>query len=458
MFMWKNTKEMTKEELYSQLTDLKKLQKMTADVSVEKLLDKQIDTDVLKRLNVTVTPNGEIFTCDNQGFLSTIMEQMYSDRTKYKKKATEARKELEKETDSFKRFELEKRIARYNNLQLAKKVSLNSAYGALGNEFFRFFDIRQASAITTAGQLSIRWIEKDINLFLNKILGTTNEDYIIASDTDSIYISFAKLVQSSFAKETKNLDKKRVISFLDKVCETKIQPFIDKSYSNLAAYLNVYAQKMQMKREALADRGIWTAKKRYILNVYNNEGVEYKTPKIKVMGLESIKSSTPAACRAKLKESLEIILSGTEDDIIKFIDDFRNEFKQCDVSDIAFPRGVNGLDKYSGSTNDIYAKGTPMHVRGALIYNHWLKQNKLDKVYPSITNGEKIRYIYLKEPNILRSNVIGFPGIIPKELDIRSMIDYNTQYEKSFVEPLKIILDAIGWRTEKRASLEDFFT
>jgi DNA polymerase elongation subunit (family B) len=386
-----------------------------------------------------------------------IMETMYNDRSAYKKKAITAKKELEKETDPSKRYEIEKRIARYNNLQLAKKVSLNSAYGALGNQYFRYFDVRQAAGITTAGQLSIRWIENKINEYLNKLLKTKDHDYVIASDTDSIYLSLDKLVCETIIKQKPNATTREIIAFMDKACEDRIQPFIDKAYSDLAEYVNAYEQKMQMKREALADRGIWTAKKRYILNVYNNEGIEYAKPKIKVMGLEMIKSSTPTYCRKILWEAIDTVLNKTENDLIGMIETYREEFKAQNVADIAFPRGVNGLAKFS-DVNMVYGKGCPIHVRGSLLYNAMVVIGNLDKKLPLIKEGEKIKFLFLKEPNPIQSNVIAFPQSLPEELELKEYIDYDTQFEKSFVEPLKIILDSIGWKTEQVSSLEDFFS
>ena len=427
-----------------------------SSVSVDNLLVQRVDTSGLK--NHTLTPNGQFFDIRKQGFLPELMEAMYDGRSIYKKKAIEAKKELEKEKDADRRYELEKSIAKYNNLQLAKKVSLNSAYGALGNEFFRFFDIRQASAITTAGQLSIRWIEKKLNEYVNKILKTEDEDYVIASDTDSIYLSLDILVNKAYLESNPSASQAEVIAFMDKVCENKIQPFIDKSYDELARYTNAYAQKMMMKREALADKGIWTAKKRYIIRVHNNEGVQYAKPKLKVMGLEMIKSSTPSACREKLWKAVDIIFNDTEKDIINFIENFRKEFRKCEPAEIAFPRGVNGLTKYKGVGNSIYGDKTPIHVRGSLIYNHHIKKNKLDKKYEYIKEGEKIKFIYLKEPNTVQSDVISFSNVLPDELDIVKYIDYDLQFEKSFVEPLKIILDCIGWKTERVSSLAEFFT
>lgn len=312
-----------------------------------------------------------------------------------------------------------------------------------------------ATAITTSGQLAIRWIEKRLNEYLNKLL-KTDKDYVIASDTDSAYLSLDELVCQAFEEETP--DTKKVIKFMDKVCESKIQPFIDKSYQDLATYVNAYDQKMQMKREALADKGIWTAKKRYILNVHNNEGVEYAKPKVKVMGLEMIKSSTPSACREKLWESIDIIINKNEDEMIAFIESFRKEFNTLSAADVAFPRGVNGIDKNTNDKSRTVEKGAPIHVRGAILYNFLIEKKKLTKQYPLIQEGEKIKFIYLKQPNMIQSHVISFPQTLPKEFDLDKFIDYDTQFTKSFLDPLKIILDCIGWKTEKQESLMDFFS
>ena len=422
-------------------------------INVDTLLNQSVDTSGLKSFGATLTPNGQLFRTDKQGFLAKMMEDMYNDRSKYKKKAIQAKKELEKETDSTKRFEIQKRISRYNNLQLAKKVSLNSAYGALGNQYFRFFDVRQASAITTAGQLSIRWIEMRLNGYLNKLLGTQNKDYVIASDTDSIYLCLDELINKTIKEKNRDHSTRSIISFMDKICEAKIQPFIDKSYNDLAEYLNVMSQKMIMKREALADTAIWTAKKRYVLNVYNNEGVEYTKPVVKVMGLEMIKSSTPSIVRTKLGESIDVILNKTETDMIDFIEQFRKEFRTCKPSEIAFPRGVNGIEKYAKAD-----KSVPIHVRGSLVYNSLLSKYKLTTKYPTIKEGEKIKYIYLKEPNTIRSNVIAFPQVLPDEFDLLKYVDFDLQFDKTYLEPLKIILNSIGWKAEKSSSLESFFS
>ena len=419
-------------------------------VSVDKLLLKSVNLSNVS--GYTITPNGQFFRTDKQGFLPKMLEEMYIDRSKFKQMMIQAKKDYEVETDSFKRKELKNKIARYDNLQLAKKVSLNSAYGALGSQYFRFYDLRMALGVTTAGQLSIRWIEYKINQYMNGLL-KTNDDYVIASDTDSIYLKLGPLVDKMYQDKT---DVNKVIAFMDKVCEDKIQPFIDKSYQELATYVHAYDQKMQMKREGLSNKGIWTAKKRYILNVYNNEGVQYKEPQMKVMGLEMVKSSTPSAIREKMRLSIKLMINGTEDDIHTFIDEFRKAFKAMPPEEVSFPRGMNGLKEYSDAAT-LYKKGTPIHVKGAILYNAKLKQLKLDKKYPLIQEGEKIKFSYLKQPNPMKDMVISYPNRLPPEFGLQEYIDYDLQFEKAFLEPIKVILDQIGWSTEKRNSLESFF-
>ena len=424
---------------------------LSQSVTVDRLLSSEIDTSKLK--DAALTPNGQFFRTDLQGFLPKMMEEMYEDRKKFKNMMLKAKQDYVNEKDETKKNEIGKLVARYNNLQLAKKVSLNSAYGALGSQYFRFYDLRQALAVTMAGQLSIRWIESKINAYMNKLLKTENEDYVIASDTDSIYLRLGNLVDKVYKEKPDTL---RIIEFMDKVCEEKIQPYINQGYQELALYVHAYAQKMRMKREALSDKGIWTAKKRYILNVYNNEGVQYNEPDMKVMGLEMVKSSTPSVIREKMKETIKLIVRSTESDVQEFIEKFKNEFKSLPPEEVAFPRGINGLKDYSDSAN-LYKKGTPIHVRGAILYNYMMKEKDLTKLYPLIQEGEKLKFTYLKTPNPLKEDVISFPVRLPKEFGLHEYVNYDLQFEKAFIEPIKVILNCIGWQTEKISSLESFF-
>jgi DNA polymerase elongation subunit (family B) len=398
-----------------------------------------------------VCANGAQYRKDVHGFLPEIMQKIYDERTIYKKLMLKAKSEYEKNPTE----KLKKDISKYNNIQMARKIQLNSAYGAIGNQYFRYYNLANAEAITLSGQVSIRWIENKMNQYLNTILKTEEEDYVIASDTDSIYLNLGPLVESVYKGREKV--NKSIVRFLDKVCETKLEPYIESSYQELADYVSAYDQKMQMKRENIAERGIWTAKKRYILNVWDSEGVRYEEPKLKMMGIEAVKSSTPAPCRAMIKDALKIMMNGTEDEVIDFIDQSRKDFKKLPPEDIAFPRSASNVEKYKAHST-IYAKGTPIHIRGALLYNHYVKKHKLDNKYSLIQNGEKIKFCYLKKPNIIHENIISFIQDFPSEIGLDRYIDYDLQFDKAFLEPLKIILDAIGWNVEKTVNLELFFS
>jgi len=420
---------------------------------VDGMVDKLLNGKAKNDTEYCMTPNGAFFRKDIRGFLPELMETMYNDRVKYKRLTLEAKQEFEDTGNK----DILKKISRYNNIQMAKKISLNSAYGAIGNNFFRYFDLLVATAITTSGQLSIRWIEKSLNIYLNKLLGTKKVDYVIASDTDSVYITFDKLVDSVFEDGTETA---KIVNFLDKVATEKLEPFIDKSYTVLAKTMNAYEQKMEMGREAIADKGIWTAKKRYILNVYDMEGVRFKEPNLKIMGIEAVKSSTPAPCRAKIKEALKIIMDGDSKQLNNFIQEFREEFMSLPPEDIAYPRSCNGIQRWSGDSQ-LFKKGAPIHVKGAILYNYLLKQNKLQDKYPVIQNGDKVRFLHLKQPNIFQASAFSFITSMPRELDIYGKIDYDTQFDKSFVEPLKFITDKINWWIDNsygtQGTLDGFF-
>ena len=415
-------------------------------ISVDKILNGEIDIDS----DYCVAANGAQYRRDIQGFLPEMMQKIYDERTIYKKKMLIAKSEYEKTGDK----ELQADISAFNNIQMARKIQLNSAYGAIGNQYFRYYSLANAEAITLSGQLSIRWIENKMNSYINKILKTKEVDYVIASDTDSIYLNLGSLVETVFKGREKS--DKSVLRFLEKVCDVEFEKYIQNSYEALATTVNAYDQKMFMKRENIANKGIWTAKKRYILNVWNSEGVQYAQPKLKMMGIEAVKSSTPAACRTAIKDALKVIMNGTESDVQEFVGNFRKKFESMPPEDIAFPRGCNGVGKFSNPAT-IYSKGTPIHVRGALLYNFHAKKNKVTHKYPLIQEGEKVKFLYLRRPNKINENVISFFQTLPKEFGLDKYIDFDIQFQKSFLDPLQVIMDTINWKAEKIATLEDLF-
>jgi DNA polymerase elongation subunit (family B) len=411
---------------------------------VDALLDRDVDVAFLKEKNLTMTPNGSLYTRKKQGFLPALMEKMYTDRVKYKDLMIAEQKKGKSANTN--------KLAQYHNMQINLKIALNSAYGALGNQWFRFYDVRNAEAVSVAGQLSIRWAERAVNQYLNKIMETENHDYVLASDTDSLYVTLESLVQKVGLTDT---DK--IIEFMDKVCEGKIQDVIDKCYGEMAEYVNAFEQKMVMKREVLAEVGIWTSKKHYILNVHNSEGVQYDEPKLKIMGIEAVRSSTPESCRNALKEAFKIMMNGTEEDVINYIETFKTKFKSLPTEEVSFPRSVKGLAKYHDAAS-IYQKSTPIHVKGSLIYNKMLQNKRLTRKYPKIQEGEKIKFAYLKEPNPTGDTVIAMLNALPDEFELKPYIDYEKQFTKAFLDPIIGILNVIGWEHERKTNIMSFFT
>ena len=436
---------------------------MQYNISPETLIDARHPKATVDRIlskeesiqgDYAVCANGAQYRKDVRGFLPELMEKIYKDRTIYKKKMLEAKQQYEK----TKTKTLEKEISRCNNIQMARKIQLNSAYGAIGNQYFRYYKLANAEAITLSGQVSIRWIENKMNAYLNKILKTEDTDYVIASDTDSIYLNLGPLVDVVYKDREK--DAESIVSFIDTICTEKFEPFIDNSYKELAEYVNAYDQMMFMKRENIAERGIWTAKKRYILNVWDSEGVRYEEPNLKMMGIEAVKSSTPAPCREKIKQALKIIMNEDSKVLNSFIQDFRKEFMTLNPELVAYPRSVNGLLKWTESHN-LFKKGAPIHCKGAILYNHLLKEKKLQGKYPFIQEGDKIKFLHMKIPNTYQSTSISFMTKLPEELNLHSIVDYDMQFEKSFIEPLKFITGIIQWQIDgsngTQGTLEDFF-
>ena len=417
-------------------------------ITVNKMLNQTTPLAYLKTEGATITPNGALFKTDSQGFLPKLLGKMYNDRVKFKSKMLEAKKLYNKTKEP----KLKNEIARCHNIQWAKKIALNSAYGAIGNQYFRYYDVRQAMAITLAGQFIIRFIEQKVNEYLNKILQTEKKDYIVASDTDSIYLTLDTLVE----QVCKDKSKEQILRFINKVVEGRIEPFLEKCFEQLSDYTNAFKNCMVMKREVVADKGIWTAKKRYMLNVLDEEGITFDEPKLKIMGIEAVKSSTPEICRTRIKQTINIIMNKDENILHQFVKDFKEEFFKLPAEAVSFPRSCNNMKKYYSSSS-VFIKGTPIHVKGALIYNQQIKEFGLQNKYPLIQEGDKIKFVKLKEANPFKFDVISYVTKLPKEFKLKDYVDYELQFEKTFVDPIRFILQPIGWTPEPKASLEAFF-
>jgi DNA polymerase elongation subunit (family B) len=399
-----------------------------------------------------IAANGTTYTKDHQGFLPAIMEKLYNERKMYKGKMIDAQKRQQAGEDT------EKEITKYHNFQLVRKIQLNSCYGALGNEYGRYYDLELAEAITLSGQLIIQWIADKLNEYLNKTIGTEDYDYVVASDTDSVYLRLGNLVDKVCPDKT----KQEVVEFLSKASEELIVPFIDKQYTELSNIMGaMQPDVIVMEREIISDRAVWVAKKRYMANVHDSEGVRYDPPKQKIMGIETERSSTPQVVRDSLKEAINLILTADEDSIIEFISEFQTKFNNFSIEEIAFPRSVNGMTKYADK-NKIYQKSTPIAVKGSLLYNHYVNKLRIGNKHRKIVNGDKIKFVHLKTPNPVGGitgydQVIAFPNALPKEFGLDDYIDYEHQFDKAFLHPLKNILNAIGWNWETVNTLEGLF-
>lgn len=447
-------------ESFSKDVDTSTLYDLSGKVNIDNLVEKEFDTEVLKDHNVAMSPNGCFYSREKKGLLSNLIEIIFSERKTYKGLMLEVEQKLADLDDTDKSQKnldhkkvLEAEFAKNNNMQMTRKILMNSLYGCLGNPHFRYTNYDNALAITSSGQLAIKFIEKKLNQYVNKIMETENKDYCIAIDTDSVYFEFKPLVD----KHMKDWDKPRIISTLDKLAKNKMEPYIDKCYRELADYMNCYEHKLFMDREVIAEKAVWTAKKRYAMTVWDSEGVTYETPKLKIMGLEVVKSSTPAVVRDELKESLRIILSKDESSLIDFVETFKDKFYNQSVESISFPRGINDMEKYQDGYQ--YKKGTPIHVKAAINYNNMLnKKSELIGKYDFINSGDKIKFIKLKLPNPIHDDVIGFVSELPKDFGIHKYIDYDLMWEKTFLQPLKVILDSVDWKHERASSdLEAFF-
>lgn len=423
---------------------------------IDDLIDMKEDLSWIKEVDVAMLANGATFKRDSQGILPELVAGMFSSRKAFKKHMLTATGELEemKKTgaDADALREKESEVATYSARQQAFKIALNSLYGATANAYFRYNSRDISEGITMTGQLVIRYISQRLNAHLNNLFKTQDVDYVIFNDTDSAGLNLEFFVNKMFEDQS---DKQKIVNFLDKFVQQYINPYLVQEFQRLADYLNAFENRLSMNREVIADKGIWRGKKNYILQMYDKEGIRYTTPKMKIMGLETAKSSTPNIVRESLEKAIKIILNGTEEEMQGFVKKFKDEFFSASVQDIAFPRGVSDIDKWVTSNGSL-VKGVPIHVRGSVVYNRILKSIRSGE-YAPIKNGDKIKFVYLKTPNVAQSHVIAFLDTLPPEFDLDKSIDKEMQFNKTFLDPLKSLASIVGWNTEKTSNLDMFF-
>ena len=407
----------------------------------------------LQKHNITIAGNGQMFRKDREGILPEIMAKMFAQRSAKKKEMLRLKSEKEKNYTTLSKNELEAlefKIKALDVLQNSLKVALNSCFGTTGNKHFPLFDLALAEAITFNGQAGIRFVSRRISEFITKLLGLKEfVDFVIYIDTDSLAVNLTPIMDK-FGLDKTNID------LIQKIADEKISEVADAATKEYCEMLNGMWPALEFKREKICSAAIYTQKKRYILKVWDNEGVRYHEPEISVTGLETNRSSTPKFVRDALLESYELILDADEETMQNFVADFYDVFKKQDLLTIAFPRGVNDLEKYQDKVT-VYKKGCPINARAALMYNSLLRKHGLENKYMKIFSGNKIKFIHIVPQNPTRENVIGFIDCLPPEFGLDTYIDYDLMFDKTFKEPLQNVLNAVGWSTEKKSSLNSFF-
>jgi DNA polymerase elongation subunit (family B) len=413
-------------------------------ITIDKVLDESLDFSGYT--DYCISPSGSLYDRTSEGMLSQLMSKYYSERKHYKK----LQKEAERANQTNPTSQLAIDISTYNNIQMAKKIAMNSAYGVLGSPYFRYYNLANATSITHTGQVAIRWVSNKINTFIAELV-CKGKDRIIANDTDSMFIDFNDLVVAN----CKGMTNEQIVDYLDEYCQTIISPKIEDIYNQLGKYLNVHKQCLTMVRDTISSKFLITGKKRYISYVYDSEGVRYKEPKMKVVGLEVVRSSTPKCFRDKLKSAYLIIINSDNKELIKYVEQVRNDSKKLTTAEIGISRGVSDVNKYTDPYSSGYIKGTPIGARSAIVYNQYILAHNLDKKYQLIKNGDKIKTVYLKMPNPLHQNIIAFFGSIPPEMGLEQYVDYDIMLEKCFLNPLEGILGVVRWKLTESNTLED---
>jgi DNA polymerase elongation subunit (family B) len=442
---------------------------------------------VAKNNNCTLASNGIFYSREKMSFYSRMVETLFTNRKKYQATIRESKKELEHCTDTNRKIVLANIISSLDVKQKATKILMNSLFGAFGSQYFRYFDLHNAVAVTETGQFIIQFIQKGLNAHFNKLFNTNDIDYVIYSDTDSVYVALDNLVKHVFKGKKPTIEK--LVHFMDKVCKESLEPEIDRLFGIITdKFINGMKPDkpiLSMKREVIADRAIWSGKKHYILQVWNSEGDNYfecndchnkfsgpsevappcndcksantkRVAKMKIMGFDMVKSSLPKFTKDAMRKAVNIVMTGSQDELATFIESTRLAFMKLPAEDVAFPRGVNDIEKWANEA-DTYSKGTPIGVKAVLLHNEYLIKLGLQNKYAPIASADKIKFLHLKQPNPIFDKVIAFNGKLPVEFGLHKYIDYAEMFKATLIKPLEKILEPIGWSSEKQYDMEQFF-
>jgi DNA polymerase elongation subunit (family B) len=419
------------------------------DVTVQGLLGGKTHTDYGVGPEYSLAANGAMFHHEFVGIVPRLVDNVLVGRRIAKNEMLRLKQLYVNTHDET----YKKQSELQNILQGALKVAANSFFGVFLQKGFMFYDPRIGEAITLTGQYIIIKVGDHCNKRFNEFFKTTDIRYTIYRDTDSCFFTLGNIVK----KYWPNTPDLKIVDALDKLIETKLRPFIDEATDSIALAQNHYTKTIFFKRENICSGGFWMAKKKYALKVYDSEGVRYPDGDYKIMGIEVVRSSTPEIARKSLKDCVASVIDKDIEKVREISNKAHAEFMVVPIEQIAFPRSANNLLKYS-SEETIYTQGTPIAVRGSLLHNQCVKNLSLTDKYQYIREGDKIRFIYLKQPNHIKENIISFIDTLPIEFDLEKYVDRELQFEKVFLAPLDKIMVAVGWSLKEPDTLEDFFS
>lgn len=412
---------------------------------VEDVLSRERLTLFIQSEKLMVSSNGVLYRSDKLGIIPEILDNWFNERIKFKDLMKKYVNEHNEELSSY-----------YDRRQHVQKILLNSIYGVLGLPIFRFYDIDNAEAVTLTGQDVIKTTSKMLNIEFNKKTGI-EKDHCIYIDTDSVYFSSQDLI--------KDKDPKQFTITLARELEEKTNNFYD-VMANRMFFCNNH--RFHIKGESISETALWIAKKRYaMLKIYDLEKNIDIDRKLKVTGLDVVRSSFPAAFQKIMSNILISILKQENKDVIdNMILSFRGEMDSLPFKDVAKNTSVQKIKEYDNKKEKgfkNFEKGCPAHVKASISYNRWLRINKLDNIYEPIRNGDKIKWAYLK------NNPLGVPTMALKGFNdpqdlidfVSKYVNYDALFESELKKKVQAFYDALSWGmipTEVNQTVNKFFS